>query len=79
MWDLQKKCFSQGRHGLGTIYVVPAGPVGYELANNIYTIAINGVGQHWTVPADSSVSASVITSGLSSGSNISSSFLVIYL
>lgn len=69
--------FAKGRHGLGTIYIVPAGPTGNELANNIYAIAVNGVGRHWAVPDDSYVSANVITSGLSSGSNISSSSLVI--
>ncbi|XP_053380574.1 proprotein convertase subtilisin/kexin type 4-like [Mercenaria mercenaria] len=64
-----------GRNGLGRIYVVPTGPAGNGLANNIHTIAVNGVGRFGTIPQDSFVSASVITSGLSEGSNISSEYM----
>ncbi|XP_053380570.1 furin-1-like [Mercenaria mercenaria] len=66
----------EGRMGLGTIYVVPAGPVGNELANNIYTIAVNGIGVNGSIHNDSKLCASVITSGLADGSNISARYML---
>ncbi|XP_053392499.1 proprotein convertase subtilisin/kexin type 4-like [Mercenaria mercenaria] len=60
----------KGRRGLGAVHVFPVGPTGNELANNEHTITVSAVGQHGTVPRDSVISASVLTSGLLSGNNL---------
>lgn len=67
---------SQGRRGLGTIYVVPSGPPGNGLANNVFTITVNAVGPNGTIPDSIFPDASVITSALAFGNNISSSSIV---
>lgn len=66
----------KGRHGLGNIYVVPSGSPGNELSNNIYTITVNSIGRLGTVPKYTNIDASVLTSGLGDGNNLTSSFMV---
>ncbi|XP_053392501.1 uncharacterized protein LOC123563904 isoform X2 [Mercenaria mercenaria] len=66
----------KGRRGLGAVQVFSVGSAGNELANNEYTITVSAVGQHGTVPSDSVVSASVLTSGLRDGNNISANSMV---
>lgn len=61
---------TKGRQELGTLYLVPAGPVGNSLSNNIHTITVGSIGQYGTVPSYALIDASVITSGLSDGSNL---------
>lgn len=61
---------TMGRRDLGIIYLVPTGTTGNGLSNNIYTITVGGIGSFGTVPSDATVDASVITSGLTEGNNI---------
>ncbi|XP_053380578.1 proprotein convertase subtilisin/kexin type 4-like isoform X2 [Mercenaria mercenaria] len=65
-----------GRHGLGTIHVVPSGPPGNELSNNVYTITVNSIGRNGAVPDYTYTDASVLTSGLGEGNNLTSSSMV---
>ncbi|XP_053380568.1 neuroendocrine convertase 2-like isoform X1 [Mercenaria mercenaria] len=74
--EVLKRGAENGRRGLGIIYVFPAGPVGNGFANSIYTTAVNGVGQYGRIHKDSTLSASVITSGLTDGSNITASYML---
>ncbi|XP_053391077.1 furin-1-like [Mercenaria mercenaria] len=71
-----KTSAGKGRRGLGAVQVFPVGSPGNELANNEYTITVSAVGQHGTVPSDSVVSASVLTSGLRNGNNITADSMV---
>ncbi|XP_053380524.1 proprotein convertase subtilisin/kexin type 6-like [Mercenaria mercenaria] len=65
-----------GRRGLGKIYVVSAGPSGNELTNNIYTITVNGIGRHGTLPQHICGDTSVLVSGLSDGNTLTSTYMV---
>lgn len=68
--------FMKGRHGFGSIHVVPSGPPGNGLSNNIYTITVNSIGKNGTVPEYTYVDASVLTSGLGDGHNLTASYMV---
>lgn len=72
----RKTIHFQGRRNLGAIYVVPTGPVGNGLSNNINTITVGSVGQYGCVPYYAHIDASVITSGLSEGSNLTAASMV---
>ncbi|XP_060571690.1 proprotein convertase subtilisin/kexin type 4-like [Ruditapes philippinarum] len=65
-----------GRHGLGTVHVVPSGPTGSELSNNIHTITVSSVGRNGIIPDYVYTDASVLTSGLGDGNNLTSSSMV---
>ncbi|XP_053380046.1 proprotein convertase subtilisin/kexin type 4-like [Mercenaria mercenaria] len=66
-----------GRHGLGTIHVVPSGPPGNGLANSIHTITVNSMGRHGTISTYSyDIDASVLTSGLGDGQNLTAYSMV---
>ena len=68
----------KGRRGLGTIHVVPSGPPGSQLSNNIDTITVNGIGRYGTVLANTYKDASVLTSGLGVGNNLTSTSMVLF-
>lgn len=63
---------TKGRRGRGTVHVVPAGPVGSLLSNNIHTITVGMLGQDGTTPSGALSDASVLTSGFGDGSNLTS-------
>ncbi|XP_053380577.1 proprotein convertase subtilisin/kexin type 4-like [Mercenaria mercenaria] len=65
-----------GRHGLGAVYIVPAGPTGNLLSNNIHTIAVGMFGVNGTVHSGSVKDASVLTSGLGDGNSLTSSSVI---
>ncbi|XP_053390181.1 proprotein convertase subtilisin/kexin type 4-like [Mercenaria mercenaria] len=66
----------KGRRGLGRIYVVPAGPNGNEVTNNIFTITVNGIGREGIVPENTFADTSVLVSGLSEGHNLTSRYMI---
>ncbi|XP_053391399.1 proprotein convertase subtilisin/kexin type 6-like [Mercenaria mercenaria] len=65
-----------GRNGLGAIYTFPAGPVGNGLSNTNNTITVNGIGINGTIPDGALTDASVLTSGLWQGNNLTASDMV---
>ncbi|XP_053389301.1 neuroendocrine convertase 1-like, partial [Mercenaria mercenaria] len=67
---------TKGRRGLGSIYVVPAGPCGNELSHNIHTISVNSIGRYGTQPYDAVLDSSVLVSGLREGNNLTASTIV---
>ncbi|XP_053392496.1 proprotein convertase subtilisin/kexin type 4-like [Mercenaria mercenaria] len=71
-----KTSAKKGRGGQGAAHIFPVGASGNELANNEYTITVVAVGQNGTVPSDSVISSSVITSGLRNGNNLTADFMV---
>lgn len=68
----------EGRQGLGTIYVVPAGSAGNGLSNNIHTITVGSIDRFGSLPfnANIAVDASVITSVISDAINFASSTII---
>ncbi|XP_053389948.1 neuroendocrine convertase 2-like isoform X2 [Mercenaria mercenaria] len=65
-----------GRNGLGAIYTFPAGPVGNGLSNTNNTITVNSIGIQGIIPDDAQIDASVLTSGLWQGNNLTASDMV---
>ncbi|XP_060571599.1 neuroendocrine convertase 2-like [Ruditapes philippinarum] len=62
-----------GRRGLGSVYVVPAGPTGNVLSNNIYTITVGVLDVNGTKQRNTLSDASVLTSGLMSSKMVTTS------
>ncbi|XP_052791677.1 neuroendocrine convertase 2-like isoform X2 [Mya arenaria] len=65
--DVLTEGLRQGRHGLGSVYVFPAGQPGSGLANHIGSITVTCLGVNGTVADVSSVNAATLVSVFCNG------------